>query len=394
MKNMSTVFKRKLVWIAILASLLTRVQVTAEVIELECKEDLRDQVWRAPAGSELVASEGCVWQTNTSVQVHRPMTIRGVRVRLMPGIRRKPAIWVASKGVSITDFILIGNKGTIPQSQRQSLLWVSAGNFILERGRLVNSSRDGIMVHASRSSKIDPEPVRNGVIRDITGTGNNRDLVALTTAGDGAITTSHVLVENIKAFNSDLRGAVEVGDGVEDIVIRNVYARGCYYTIAIQDHQRSELETNNRVEITNVVGVANKYGILSQTHRPGHGHINITGMVFIDCRRPILLKYIDFLSLSDLRVEGTREQFAPIEFEACRDLSVQDISIRDSSGRDGAMVVHSSKRVRVEGLTLDRETTQFAYGIEFYKPVGWRETYLNTSSINVESGEPLKLFEI
>jgi len=391
---MYAVFKRKFVWIAFLSSLLTTVQVASEVTELECKEDLRDQVWRAPAESELVASEGCVWETNRSVQVHRPMTIRGVRVRLVPGIGKKPAIWVASKGVTITDFTLIGNKGTIPESHRQSLLWVSAGNFTIERGRLVNSTRDGIMVHAIRSSKITPEPVENGVIRDITGIGNNRDLVALTTAGDGAIKTSHILVENIRAFNSDLRGAVEVGDGVEDIVIRNVYARESFYTIAIQDHQRSELETNNRVEITSVVGVGNKYGILAQTHRPGHGNFNITGMVFVDCRRPIFLKYIDFLSLSDLRVEGTREQFAPIEFQDCRDLSVQDISIRNSSGRDGVMVVYSSKRVKVEGLTLDTESSQFAYGIEFHKPIGWLETYLNTSSIDVDSLEPLKLFEI
>eukprot|EP00189_Rhodosorus_marinus_P003913 CAMPEP_0113969668 /NCGR_PEP_ID=MMETSP0011_2-20120614/10505_1 /TAXON_ID=101924 /ORGANISM="Rhodosorus marinus" /LENGTH=249 /DNA_ID=CAMNT_0000983471 /DNA_START=581 /DNA_END=1330 /DNA_ORIENTATION=- /assembly_acc=CAM_ASM_000156 len=249
------------------------------------------------------------------------------------------------------------------------------------------------MVHAIRSSKITPEPVRNGIIRDIVGIRNNRDVVALTTAGDGAIPTTHILVENIKAYKSDLRGAVEVGDGVKDIVIRNVYARESYYTIAIQDHQRSALETNNRVEITNVVGIANKYGILAQTHRPGHGHFNISGMVFIGCHRPILLKHIDFASLSDLRVVGTRER-SPIKIEDCRDLSLQDVSIRHSSGKDGAMEMYWSKRVKVEGLTLDAGSTRFACGIEFYKPVGWLETYLNISSMNGDSVEPLKLFEI
>ncbi|MEI9962979.1 MAG: hypothetical protein WDM76_18235 [Limisphaerales bacterium] len=104
--------------------------------------------------------------------------MRGLNARLPEKLGRSPLINVTAKGVTIEDFQLYGNTESVGQEERAPLIFIQAGDFRVEHGLVVNSSRHGVYAAPSKETG----DIYGGVIRDIVGRGNARCVVALAIA--------------------------------------------------------------------------------------------------------------------------------------------------------------------------------------------------------------------
>ena len=59
------------------------------------------------------------------------------------------------------------------------------------------------------------EDLIGGVVRDVVGRGVRRDVVSISGSGGHGRRIRDVLVENVRCYESALRGAVEVSDGTD-----------------------------------------------------------------------------------------------------------------------------------------------------------------------------------
>jgi len=148
-------------------ALLLGFSLCADPVVLSCRKPLEVQVMDAPAGSELLApAGGCLWFIDSTITIRRPrITIRGVHAQLKDGLA-KAIFQVMAEGFSIYDFVLAGNDGTIFDKLRHSLLVVRASDFHIERGQLINSTRDGISIIPPNEHG---PPINGGSVRDIVG---------------------------------------------------------------------------------------------------------------------------------------------------------------------------------------------------------------------------------
>jgi hypothetical protein len=149
------------------------------------------------------------------------------------------------------------------------------GRFVIENGEFNNSAKDGVM--------ITPVPeygdIEYGVVRNITSRDTIRDTVSIGGAGELGLFVRHLVVENIRAYDSKLRGPAEVSDGSEDITVRDFYAEGCNYGIDLQDHNRPG--QINRTVIIDGLHVKNtNMAVRGANHDFGHNGLtirNVTG---------------------------------------------------------------------------------------------------------------------
>src|SRR6185369_8540779 len=97
-----------------------------------------------------------------------------------------------------------------------------------------NSSKDGVMIDGDGSKD---EDIVGGGVRDIVGRGVVRDTVSISGSSGHGRKIRNVLVDNVRCYNSRLRGAVEVSDGTDNITVRKVYAEDAVYALDVQDHK-------------------------------------------------------------------------------------------------------------------------------------------------------------
>ncbi|KAJ8903047.1 hypothetical protein NDN08_006362 [Rhodosorus marinus] len=359
-------------------ALLLGVSRCADPIVLDCRIPLKEQVKDAPAGSELLApAGGCLWFIESSILISRPgITIRGVHAQLKDGLAMT-VFNVVAEGFSIYDFVLIGNHGTVLDKLRESLLVVRASDFHIERGQLINSARDGITIVPPHD---DGPDIDGGFVRDIVGMHNSRETVSLTTAKGNRRTTKNIVVENVRAYGPTLKGAVEVSDGVSGCVVRNVYAEGCYYGLAIQDHHK-ELQANRNITISNVRVKDNKYGIIFQTQPEiPHDTVRISRISSTGSRQPLLMRNVRRLRVEDVRVSapvpgGNR---AAATFLNCDGLRGKDLYIAEGQSKRAAVEVDESKNVKLRSVVLG-DRTSYAYGISFKIGYGLTASELHVS---------------
>ncbi len=241
---------------------------------------LQQAVDQAPPHSTVIVDHASQIEITSTVRITKPLTLVGLNARLQPGLGRTPILEVLSEGVHLRDFVLEGNNDTVGQDRRAALVVVRRGRFVIENGETNNSTKDGIMI----SPLAEYGDIEHGVVRNLTARNTIRDAVSISGAGEEGLFVRHLVVENIRAYDSALRGPVEVSNGSEYITVRDIYAESCAYGVDVQDHNRP-----------------------GQVNR----HITIDGVHVKDCEVAIRTANSDFghhgLTIRNVSVEGVRE---------------------------------------------------------------------------------------
>ncbi|KAJ8903138.1 hypothetical protein NDN08_004250 [Rhodosorus marinus] len=363
--------------------------VCGERIVLNCRKDLKSQIEDAENGSEILApSGGCEFVLHKHVNVTRDdITIRGLRARVRDGYP-EPILNVTGDRFVMTDFELTGNADSILDGLRETLVYLHGNDFDIRRGKVSLASRDAIGIQPvwfSPNKRID-----RGRVSDIVGYRNSRETVSLGNfplldfdTGDygteeerKTVYVSNVHLENIRAYGSELKGALEVSDGVEDIVVKNIYAEDCRYGIAIQDHGVSEYESNNRVSVSNLIVFDSDFAVLSQTNPIPHSDISFKRVLATDCTRGLRMRHIARLRMDDVRVLESGGYFlvqrgrSLNEFEDCPSLRIRDLLI--SGGGAQAVAIQQSSGVSLTGISLAEEpkVSKFDVGVQFMEEKG------------------------
>eukprot|EP00189_Rhodosorus_marinus_P004428 CAMPEP_0113964236 /NCGR_PEP_ID=MMETSP0011_2-20120614/7015_1 /TAXON_ID=101924 /ORGANISM="Rhodosorus marinus" /LENGTH=320 /DNA_ID=CAMNT_0000976491 /DNA_START=97 /DNA_END=1060 /DNA_ORIENTATION=- /assembly_acc=CAM_ASM_000156 len=290
------------------------------VVELDCARDLGEQIETAEPFSELHGDGKCTWYVAKPIKVLVPLTIRKIRV-VLKSSKGIPLIKILARSVTMTDFELVGNKHLVAGTAREALLQVFKSSFHIARGTFRNSTKDGVQVRPTAGGF----PITGGLLRDLVGRHNNRDLVSLTTADGGSGVTRNVVVENVRAYGSRDRGAVEISDGVEDMFVRSVYAENCFYAVSIQDHGVSKLEAIRRVFVSNIVAVRSSFAVVSQVQSIRHGDVSISRVIAKDCEKALELQNLDWVRVDDVRVIAPSTTGYPFEVKNCKDIKIRDV---------------------------------------------------------------------
>jgi len=354
--------QKLLVWCLLVALLASR-SSDGRVIQLNCWKSLKYQLEKAPWGATMVSSGNCEWLVTNTIYIKKPITIRGVKARLKQGIGKTVLMKVMAQDFQLYDFVFTGNQASVRQKQRASLLHITRGRFRVRRGTVRNSSRDGITVYPNRQK---PFPIVGGEISDIEGHNNVRDVISLSTAADGKIESRNILVENIKAFNCGVKGAVEVSDGVRAIRIRKIFASRCRYGISIQDHGRSKFEINRGISIRDLRVEYSRYGIVSETTALDHSDISIAGVTLVKCRTAMLLKNIRNLSVEDVRVIDAPGSDSLVDVQRCSVLRVRKLDFISGGPTRTAVKIARSKDIAIDGIKLNGRFKTF-YGVTLIK---------------------------
>jgi hypothetical protein len=209
--------------------------------------DLQRVIDQAPPHGVVTLDRSSQIEIEATVRITKPLTLVGLNARLKPGLERTPLLEVLAEGVRIRDFLVEGNRDTVGQSRRAPLIVVRRGRFIIENGETNNSTKDGVMI----SPIAEYGDIEHGVVRNLTARGTIRDVVSMSGAGDRGLFIRHLVVENIRAYGSALRGPVEVSDGSEYVTVRDIYAESCAYGVDVQDHNRPG-QVNRHITIEGV----------------------------------------------------------------------------------------------------------------------------------------------
>lgn len=328
----------------------------------------------APPHAVIQCDPNHVLVLTAPLRIRQPVTLIGLHARLPGKLGRTMLLVVESPGVSVLDFELSGNAGSVPQDERAPLMAVYAGDFRIERGRFSNSSKDGVMITSGPAK----EDVIGGVVRDIVGRGVVRDTVSIG-GGEGGPLIRNVLVENVRAYGSELRGAVEVSDGTDNITVRKVYAEGCSYAVDAQDHKKPG-QINRNIVIEDVYAVRCKQGVVTNNRRLGHLNLTVRDVTVQDCAVPIRISHTDNLHLSNVRILGEsgqngialtrdQQQSALIHLQDCRGVTVRDIAVENATRRAPALLFEDCDQTLVDGVSLQGAASNLTH-LVCYRLVG------------------------
>lgn len=292
------------------------------------------------------------------VLITKPLTLRGLNARLPEQLGNTHILEVQSEDVTITDFVLRGNGDTVTQKVRAPLLIIHASNFRVERALFENSSKDGVMV----------VPIQNdivgGVIRDIVGRDVVRDVISLSgKVGNPNLKVKNVLIENIRGYNSSLRGVVEVSNGTDQITVHKVYAENCIYAIDLQDHNKQEI--NHNIIINDVYALNCRHAIRTANQPFGHANVTIMNITAEQCRQPLQVSNTDHVMIRDIRIIDNTEQDALMKIKNCNGLTIRDVIIMNGTSDVAGILVENSENVIINGISLLGETDNISSGMRF-----------------------------
>ena len=293
--------------------------------------ELQRAVDEAPPHSVLMADRGQQVEVSATIRIEKPLTLVGLNARLKPGLEKTPMIEVLSEGVAIRDFTLEGNVDSVPFKQRASLIVLRRGRFIIENGETNNSAKDGVMVTPTSEYG----DIEHGVIRNVTGIGTARDVISIGGQGDKGLFIRHLVVENIRAYGSAERGAIEVSDGSEYVTVRDIYAESSHYAVDVQDHRRQ--------------GMINR-------------HIIIDGVNVKDCEVAVRTANADFshdgLTIRNVSGVGFRQddRWSPLHVKNTRNVLIENVRIHYAAGVQDSklpsVLVQNSDNVTIRNLTV------------------------------------------
>jgi hypothetical protein len=314
------------------------------------EQDLRKAIEAAAPHATIVADRNREIVITRTITIDKPVTLVGLNARLKNGLEKTPILSVIAEGVRIRDFHLVGNADSVPQEGRAPLVEVRRGRFVIENGETDNSSKDGIM--------ITPIPeygdIEHGVVRNITSKGTVRDTVSIGGAGEQGLFVRHLLVQNIRAYDSSMRGPVEVSDGSEYITVRDVYAESCHYGVDVQDHGE-EGQVNRHVIIDGLSIRKTKMAVRAGNHDFGHDGLTIRNVTATDwpadSKTPFLVR-----NTANLLIENVRLHNCPAG--PCLHVRNSDkVTLRDitfiGAGHDGpSLLVEDGNDVVIDNVVV------------------------------------------
>ena len=310
---------------------------------------------KVPDGAVVVCEQAEPLVVARTIIIARPMTLRGLKARLPEKLGETPLVMVEAKGVTLTDIEMHGNYDSVSQKNRAPFVQIKAGEFRVERCKFWDGTKDGINVTLDDGTG----DIVGGVIRDIEGSRMGRDVVSLS-GGCGGQRIRNVTVENISLKKGYLRGAVEVSDGVDNIIVRHVRAEDAVYAIDVQDHgavQKGKPKPsapNTNVTIEDVRAVNCKHVIRTANRPLGHANLTLCDFTARNCREPVLISNTARVRIKNLTIINEPVvKRSPITLHNCDDVELQNITIFGL--KDGAEAVDkgNSTNVRIEGLMRD-----------------------------------------
>lgn len=334
---------------------------TATVIQVG-SHNLQEVIRTAPPHAVILCDRNRPLTLSTPIVIDKPLTLRGLQAQLPEKLGNTSLIIVQAAGVSITDFELHGNAGSVKQADRAPLLRIHAGGFAVERGLFVDSSKDGIMIEAGE------QDIVGGVVRDIVGQGVIRDVVSISGGNDGA-KIRNVLVDNVRGYRSSLRGAVEVSDGTDNVTVRKVYAESCVYAVDVQDHNRPR-QANRNVVVQDIYALGCKHALRTANSPKGHTNLTIRDVTAERCEVPLKISYTANVVLDNVRVIDHNSPNSPISIASCDGLSIRNVTILNTTCKKAALLVQDCNQTTIDGLVLRGTTGNLASAVSYLATAG------------------------
>jgi hypothetical protein len=320
---------------------------------LSGEQVLQQAIDAAAPHATIVADRGLETEITRTIRINRPVTLVGLNARLKPGLEKTPILLVTAEGVRIRDFRLVGNADSVTQEGRAPLIEVRRGHFIIENGATDNSSKDGIM--------ITPVPeygdIEHGVVRNITSKGTVRDTVSIGGAGERGLFVRHLVVENIRAFDSAMRGPVEVSDGSEYITVRDVYAESCNYGVDVQDHGE-EGQVNRHIVIEGLHVKDTRMAVRTANHDFGHDGLTIRNVTATDwptgAKTPFYVRNTANVLIENVRLHGCPAGPCLLVHNA-DNVTLRDITFSDGGHHGPALLVENADQALIDNVTVSGE---------------------------------------
>jgi hypothetical protein len=292
---------------------------------------------------------------STPILIDKPLTLRGMHAKLPERLGNTSLVIVRATGVRFTDFELHGNANSVSQDDRAPLLRVHAGDFAVERGVFADSSKDGVMIEA------EDQDIVGGVVRDVVGMGVIRDTVSISGGSQGA-RIRNVLVDNVRAYRSSRRGAVEVSDGTDNVTVRKVFAEECVYAVDVQDHNRPH-QDNRNVVVQDIYAVRCQHALRTSNTPKGHINLTVRDVTAERCRVPVQVSHTDNVVLDTIRVIDHDAADTPMTITNCNSLSIRNVTILNSTCKRPALLVQDCNQTTIDGVILRGTTKDLASAV-------------------------------
>jgi hypothetical protein len=236
----------------------------------------------------------------------------------------------------------------VSQKERAPLIHVRKGRFTLERCVFYDATKDGVMVTPERSDS----DIVGVIIRHIKAYRMGRDAVSIAGGDRGqGMRIRNVLVEDVRLERGYLRGAVEVSDGSDKVVVRRVYAENAKY--AIEQHDHGQKPPNTNVLIEDVTAVNCYAAMLGGDNKRGHKNLTLRRITATNCKVPVRIVHIDNVLIEDLTITNqTKADSSQIRFTDCQGVRLRNVKIKGLASGVEPVATKDCSDVTVEKLTL------------------------------------------
>jgi hypothetical protein len=350
-----------------------------DVAAPQTAEELQALIDKTPAYGTIVCDRNRELTVSTTIRVRKPLTIRGLVARLPDKLGKTRLLVVESEGVTVTDFALRGNADTVEQSDRASLLVFHAGNFRVENGRFDNVSQNGLTIEPSKTDD-QPRDVVGGVVRNLVGDGVIRDVVSIT-SGEVRAVVRDIVVENVRAYRSRLRGAVEVSDGSQHITVRNVYAEETVYAVDIQDHNNPK-HVNFHVLIDNITAVRCRHAVRFNVQDYGHHDITLANITAVDTEQPLHIRHTSRLTVSNVSILGSGEKHHPVSVTNSHGVVLRDVYVENVPHAEHLIEIDAqSDHVLVDGVISRDVGEKLQSAVRFENPSAAAASFVEVRNV-------------
>lgn len=319
--------------------------------------DLQQAIDTAVPYSTIICNRNEQLVISTPVVIRKPLTLQGLNARL-PDSLKTPLIIVESEGFQFYDFELTGNKQSVDRKNKKPLVIIHHGKFRIENGRIVNSSKDGFSIIPT-----DGGTIEGGIIRDVIGINNRVDVISID-GGDPGEKISQILVENIRGYNSDEKGTVEVSDGVENVTARKIYAENSLYAVDVQQHSHVD-KINRNVLVEDIIAKDCKHALRTANSPVGHTNLTIRDVIAERCTEPVKVKNTENVVLEKVRIIDYKGDGDLISITNCDGLTIRDITVQKSVSSGSALMLENCNHTIVDGVMLKEGSGNVSHAIRF-----------------------------
>lgn len=312
--------------------------------------DLQALLDKAPTGAVVVCAQTKPLEVSTSIWLRKPVTLRGLKANLLPKVGKTPILMADAEKITLTDIEMHGNYDSVSQTLRAPFIHVKRGGFVIERCKFYDGTKDGIMVTPEKGTG----DIVGGTIRDIEGERMGRDLVSLSGGNEG-LRIRDVTVENINLKKGYFRGAVEVSDGADNIIVRHVYAEEAVYGIDVQDHGGSR-GTNTKVVLEDVTAVRCRH-IIRTANNPLSKHTDLTlrNSTGKNCRDPVSISNTTGVRIENLSIIADQEipTQSFITLRNVHHVLIRNATMKRPAKHIRAVTIIDCTDVKLEGVTCN-----------------------------------------